>query len=109
MIGCLHNNNDKKRRREGMKIRVYKDIEANDVEEAMEKMDGILLEDEAAVDVFNFQENPLDRDDEMAVLEIARVALADGEIFDHVAEELDMSDEEMQKLRDRIIKITDQE
>ena len=37
-----------------------------------------------------------------AYLEIARRALSDGEIFDEMAEKLDISDAEMLRLRDQL-------
>jgi hypothetical protein len=38
----------------------------------------------------------------ISILEIARVALADAETFDYMADYLDMSDEQMQKLGNKL-------
>ena len=40
------------------------------------------------------------------VLEIARVALADADLFDQMAEELDLSDEVMLSVRDKVHLLT---
>lgn len=42
------------------------------------------------------------QDNLITYLEAARVALADADAFDHLAEQLDLSDEEMIRLRDNL-------
>jgi len=42
------------------------------------------------------------QDDLITYLEIARVAFADADIFDHIADQLDLSDEEMIRLRENL-------
>ena len=49
---------------------------------------------------------PFTKEEKTTVLEIARVALADATIFDYVAEKMDLADEELQKLRYKIILAT---
>jgi hypothetical protein len=46
------------------------------------------------------------QDDLITYLEIARVALADGEFFDQTAIDLDLSDKEMIRLRDNLDYLT---
>lgn len=48
-------------------------------------------------------------DDMVIVFEAARVVLADAEVFDKIAEELDLSDEEMIKIRDKIQFVMDED
>lgn len=40
------------------------------------------------------------------VAEVARVALADGTVFEAIADEMDLCDEEMLRIRDELEKIT---
>jgi hypothetical protein len=42
------------------------------------------------------------QDDLITYLESARVAFADADIFDHIADQLDLSDEEMIRLRENL-------
>jgi len=44
----------------------------------------------------------LDKSEKLAVYEIALMALRDAEIFDNAAIELDLSDKEMQNLREKL-------
>ena len=41
------------------------------------------------------------------VLELARLSLSDGEVYDRVADKLDLSDEYLGKLQTRIEEVTD--
>ena len=52
-------------------------------------------------DIFN-------EDDMVVVFEAARVALADAEIFDMIAKELNLSDEGMIKIRDKVQFVMDE-
>lgn len=45
---------------------------------------------------------PWERSDANTYMEIARRALTDAELFDRMVEELDISDEDMQRLRDQL-------
>lgn len=45
--------------------------------------------------------------EQLEILEIARFALSDGEIFDYVADMLDLDDKYMQTLRDKVHKVTE--
>ena len=45
---------------------------------------------------------PFSRSDAVVILEVARRALADGELFDEMAEKLDISDAEMRRIRDQL-------
>ena len=45
-----------------------------------------------------------DRSDLIIILEAARIALADADTFDQIAEELDIEDEELSRLRDSLEK-----
>ncbi len=47
---------------------------------------------------------PFEQIDLIAILEAARIALADADTFDHIAEELDIEDEELSRLRDSLEK-----
>lgn len=46
-------------------------------------------------------------EDKNTILELARIALADSAIFDGFADQLDLSDEVLLDLRERIEKVTD--
>jgi len=45
-------------------------------------------------------------EDCLTILEIARVALSDGEIYDYVADKLDLSDGEVKALQEKIESVT---
>jgi hypothetical protein len=46
-------------------------------------------------------------DEELTVVaEVARIALADGIVFDTIVDEMDLADEELLKIRDKIECIT---
>jgi hypothetical protein len=47
----------------------------------------------------------LTQTEELYVMEIAKFALSDGEIFDCMADKLDLSDNEMQNLRLKLAQI----
>ena len=49
----------------------------------------------------------LEQGDLVTVLELARVALADAETYDHMVEKLDISDEYVKELQEKLHKITE--
>lgn len=50
-----------------------------------------------------------DPEEEIVIFEAARVALADAEMFDRLAEELDLTDDEMVELREKLQSVMDEE
>ena len=48
-------------------------------------------------------------DEKVVILELARVSLADSEIYDKVADETDLSDEYLKKLQEKIETVTNGE
>ena len=55
---------------------------------------------------YRVQEDPFNDEEEGVVLELARMALADAEVYDRFAEELDLTDRELKSLQKKIEKIT---
>jgi hypothetical protein len=51
--------------------------------------------------------NEFSSEEETAILEIARRALSDGDIFDEMADELDMTDDDLKLLQRKILRATD--
>jgi len=47
------------------------------------------------------------KEEESTILEIARVALSDAEVYDYFADKLDLADDELKALQGRIESITD--
>ena len=53
--------------------------------------------------------NPMEKftkEEQLTILEIARFALSDGDIFDYVADKLDLSDKEVKTLQQKIEGVT---
>jgi hypothetical protein len=53
--------------------------------------------------------NPMEQftvEEQVTILEIARLALSDGETFDHIADKLDMDDGEVKALQEMIEGVT---
>ena len=46
----------------------------------------------------------LNHEETIIVLEAARIALSDGDIFDRIAEEMDISDADLASVRDKLEK-----
>lgn len=46
--------------------------------------------------------DPLTTEEETIILELARTSLADGETYDYIAEELDLSDDFLKELQEKI-------
>ena len=90
--------------------RIVKNIEAKNAKEVVAWLDeatSFELNHAATVaNVFTIQQYPLTNEDETAIFEIAREALMDSELFDHMADKLDLSDEEMQALLKKIKNLT---
>jgi len=86
--------------------RIYNDIEGESEDDVVAWADEVIgntLRDEGTVDgIFKVKEQPFTEEEELSVMEIARVALIDADLFDLMANKLDLSDKEMQKLRDKI-------
>lgn len=49
-----------------------------------------------------FEKLPFDYEELIALLEASRLALSDAEAFDHIAESLDLSDQYLLDLRDKL-------
>jgi len=53
--------------------------------------------------------NPMEKftaEEQLTILEIARFALSDGEMFDYVADKLDLNDGEVKDLQEKIEVVT---
>ena len=79
-----------------MKYRISFDVEAKNAREAFLKT-GLPNGGYASIDV-----NPFTLEEEGIVLELARTSLADGEVYDYIAEELDLADETLKELQEKI-------
>ena len=86
--------------------RVYLDIEAENLNNAIQIADEMTLEgireDETITNVFNTVPYPFDKQEELTVYEAAIIAFADSEIFDMLADKMDMTDEDMVNLREKL-------
>lgn len=85
--------------------RVFIDIEAKDKNNAIKEV-AMALEDNTLSDLCRVQEDPFDDEEEGIILELARMSLADAEVYDEFAERLDLSDKELKRLQKKIEKIT---
>jgi hypothetical protein len=47
-------------------------------------------------------EDKFDREEQNVICELARIALADAEIYDSIAEDLDLSDEALKVLQNKL-------
>ena len=83
-----------------MKYRISFDVEANSARDAFEKLGPV-----GGSYGSNIEINPFTVEEEGIVLELARTSLKDEEIYNYIAEELDLSyevlDELLEKLRKR--------
>lgn len=95
-------------------FRIFKDVKAINEFGAIEKLDneinklffqGILLVSDLS-DLFDVQENPFTDEEEGTILEAARVALSDAEVYEYVADKLDLSDKELKALQKKIESVT---
>jgi len=53
--------------------------------------------------------NPMEKftaEEQLTILEIARLSLSDGEMFDYVADKLDLNDGEVKDLQEKIEVVT---
>ncbi len=92
-----------------MKIfRVFRDIKAKSKKDALEKL-SCEIDDRGhfSDDTFRIQEDPFDDEEEGTILEMARVALSDAEVYDYFADKLDLSDKELKNLQEKIKTVTD--
>lgn len=46
------------------------------------------------------------KEENLTILEIARVALADADIFDYIADKMDIADSELKNLQEKVNKAT---
>ena len=79
--------------------RVFMDVRATDKSDAVNQV----MESGLS---YRVQEDPFNDEEEGVVLELARMALADAEVYDRFAEELDLTDRELKSLQKKIEKIT---
>lgn len=92
-----------------MKRKVYRcftDIEAESLDNARR---GINALTEGNGDQFRIQEDPFSDEEEGAILELARLALSDAEVYDSFADKLDISDKELKKLQIKIEAVTNRQ
>ena len=82
-----------------MKYRISFDVEAKSAREAFEKLGPV-----GGNYGSNIEINPFTVEEEGIVLELARTSLADGEVYDYIAEELDIADETLKELQEKIDK-----
>lgn len=88
-------------------FRCFVDIKANSQGEAITKLaQGIDGNQMDLNGLFRSQENPFSQNEETTILELARVALADAEIYDDIADKLDISDKELKALQKKIENVT---
>ena len=80
-----------------MNYRISFDVEAESARDAFKKLGPTGGNYGSRVEV-----NPLTEQEETIVLELAKVSLADGETYDYLAEELDLSDEYLKELQEKI-------
>jgi hypothetical protein len=86
--------------------RIYLDIKANDLDEALkiadEKAQDGIREDSTITKVFNVVDYPFNREEELVILETVRIALGDANVFDDIAEKMDMKDKAMKNLQSKV-------
>jgi len=82
-----------------MIYRISFDVEAGSAREAFERIGPVAGNYGSRVEV-----NPLTEQEETIVLELARTSLSDGETYDYIAEELDLSDDCLKELQEKIEK-----
>lgn len=97
--------------------RIFIDVAAESKEDAINKINAFIddrgIQDTSDIALvlldgtgFRVQENPFDYDDEGTILELARVAITDSEVYDYMAGQLDLSDEYLKKLQEKIEAVT---
>lgn len=79
--------------------RVFVDVRADNKDDARVKA---AMNSESS----RVQEDPFDDEEEGTLLEIARVALNDEEVYDYFADKLDLSDKELASLNKKVMAIT---
>ena len=89
------------------KIRCYIDVAAKDKNDAVMKIaDEIDRRGGDLNGMFMVQENPFSKEEELIILELARTALADAEVYDTLAYNIDLSDKVLKKLQEKIEAVT---
>jgi len=90
--------------------RCFWDVKAESKDEAIEKLDEMVSmemgSDSTVQNRFRFQEDPLNDDEEGLILELARMALADYEMFDKFSALWSVSDNDRKALQKKIEKVT---
>lgn len=88
--------------------RIYRDISAENEDEVVAWMDECageaITEDGTLGDMFQIKENPFTGTEEEIIQEIARVALSDADIYEHVADKLDLADDVLKQLQEKLNK-----
>lgn len=92
-----------------MIYRICTDVEAASREEAVNKFnDHVQLElqdSPSVINLFEVEERPFEEEDELILLEAARVALSDAETFDMLANNLDLKDGELKRIQGRLVEL----
>jgi riboflavin synthase alpha subunit len=84
-----------------MKYRISFDVIANNAREAIEQLGPVVRDGVFATGI---EVNPFTAQEEVIVLELARTSLKDEEIYDYVAEELDVCNDALDELKAKIDK-----
>jgi len=97
--------------------RVFIDVKAESKEDAIDKADALIHNTSIQKTIehrfgliggggFRVQEDPFSDEEEGTILELARVAITDAEVYDYMAGQLDLSDEYLKELQKKIEAIT---
>ena len=89
-----------------MKNKIYRcfvDVEASNLDNARK---GINALTEGNGSQFKVLEQPFTHEEEVTILETARVALSDADIYEAIADKLDLADDELKALQEKIEKVT---
>ena len=89
-------------------FRVYRTVEAENAEDAIAKLNNLVIKaykNEITLScpsLFTAKENPFTECEELTVMEAARVALTDAEVYDWLVDKLDLSDKELKILQEKM-------
>jgi len=84
--------------------RFYFDIKADNEEEAIAKLDKQIELNNPSAGMFSVEVEPFSIDEQTIILELASEILSDSEYFNVMADNLDIDDEELNKLKAKIEK-----
>lgn len=79
-----------------------------------ENKDGEVIDEPTIAEYFPYnmaQPNSiesLDQGDIVTILELARVAVSDAEVYEYIADKLDLSDDYMKELQDTLFRLTEE-